>query len=254
MPQSIDLNSDLGESFGQYRLGHDSEIMAYISSANAACGFHAADPAVMRETVALARQAKVAVGAHVGYPDLVGFGRRHMALTPTEIENDLIYQVGALEAFCRAEGVTLRHVKAHGALYNDSARDEAVARALVSGIKALKMDLLLFLPAQSPALDLARQAGIRTVSEAFADRLYDDAGNLVSRSVPGSTFSDPEQAAAQALEIARNRRVKTRSGKTIEIQADSICVHGDSPQALEIARTVHGRLREADIAIRAPGA
>lgn len=253
MPHSIDLNSDLGESFGCYQLGSDREIMTYVSSANVACGFHASDPMVMEKTVDLAHQAGVAVGAHVGYPDLVGFGRRPMTLSPEEIRNDLLYQVGALWAFCRAKGLRLAHVKAHGALYNASARDEEVAGALISGIQALDLDLFLFLPAGSPAVAMARRAGIPVVSEAFADRLYDDQGDLVSRAVPGSTFEDPLMAADQAVSIATLGRVKTQSGGWFDLEAQSICVHGDSPGALQIAEAVQSALLEAGVQIRAPG-
>ncbi len=253
LDRTLDLNSDLGESFGNYRMGHDDEIMEVISSANVACGFHASDPMVMRRTVAAAAEMGVSVGAHTSYPDLVGFGRRSMDLTPEEIVNDLIYQVGALDMFCRVEGVELNHVKAHGAIYNTAVNHEPTARGLIEGMKTLDMDLYFYLPAGTTFLERAREAGLKVVAEAFADRLYDDAGNLVSRRVPGSVFDDPERAAAQAEDIAMRGQVTTQSGKVIPMEAESICVHGDSLEALGISRAVHRSLLRAGVDVRAPG-
>ncbi len=252
MVEAMDLNSDLGESFGNYRIGNDQEIMGHISSANIACGFHAADPMVMRETVAAAAAAGVAIGAHVSYPDLVGFGRRRMELSPPEIVNDLIYQVGALAMFCHVEGVRLNHVKAHGALYNTAVQDEATATGLMEAMRALDLDLFCYLPAGTALVERARQLGLKVVAEAFADRLYDDSGNLVSRRVSGSVFDDPERATAQALDLARGS-VTTASGRQLQLAADSICVHGDSPTALAVARAVSAGLVAAGIKIKAPG-
>ncbi len=249
----LDLNSDLGESFGNYEMGFDDEIMRVISSANIACGFHASDPMVMRRTVREAAKLGVSIGAHTSYPDLVGFGRRKMDLTPEEIVNDLIYQVGALHMFCVVEGTRLNHVKAHGAIYNTAVNHEPTARGLVDGMKTLDMDLFFYLPAGTDLLGMAREAGLNAVAEAFADRLYDDEGNLVSRRIPGSVFEDPERAASQAEEIALHGRVTTQSGKTIPMEADSICVHGDSRTSLEISRAVHRRLVDAGVRIQAPG-
>ncbi len=252
MVEVMDLNSDLGESFGNYRIGNDLEIMGHISSANIACGFHAADPMVMRETVAAAAAAGVSIGAHVSYPDLVGFGRRRMELSPQEIVNDLIYQVGALAMFCRVEGVRLNHVKAHGALYNTAVQDEATATGLMEAMRVLDLDLFCYLPAGTALVERARRLGLKVVAEAFADRLYDDSGNLVSRRVTGSVFDDPEQATAQALDLARGN-VTTASGRQLQLAADSICVHGDSPTALAVARAVSAGLVAAGVKITAPG-
>ncbi|MFO7941977.1 MAG: 5-oxoprolinase subunit PxpA [Bacillota bacterium] len=249
----LDLNSDLGESFGNYEMGHDDEIMDLISSANVACGFHASDPMVMRRTVRAAAERGVSIGAHTSYPDLVGFGRRRMDLTPEEIVNDLIYQVGALEMFCRVEGTRLNHVKAHGAIYNTAVKHEPTARGLIEGMKALDVDLYFYLPAGTEFLERARAEGLKVVAEAFADRLYDDEGNLVSRRVPGSVFEDPKRAAGQAESIALKGQVTTQSGKVIPMEAQSICVHGDSRKSLEISRTVQERLVQAGVTIKAPG-
>ncbi len=250
----LDLNSDLGESFGNYQMGYDDEIMQVISSANVACGFHASDPMVMRRTVAAAVRAGVCIGAHTSYPDLVGFGRRQMDLSPDEIVNDLIYQVGALEMFCRVEGTRLNHVKAHGAIYNTAVKHEPTANALIDGMLTLDLDLYFYLPAGTKFLAAARDAGLKVVAEAFADRLYDDEGNLVSRREPGSVFEDPDRAAAQAEEIALRGQVTTQSGAVLPMEADSICVHGDSRESLEISRAVHRRLVDAGVRIQAPGA
>ncbi len=253
MPEAIDLNSDLGESFGNYRMGFDREIMDYISSANVACGFHASDPMVMRHTVRAARDLGVSVGAHVGYPDLVGFGRRRMDLSEEEIINDIIYQVGALAMFCAVEGVEMNHVKAHGALYNTAVADEITARGLIEAMKVLGLDLYCYLPAGTGLLEQARDDGLKVVAEAFADRLYDDQGNLVSRRVEGSVFHDPARAAAQAVGIATRSEVTTQSGRVLTIQAHSICVHGDSLKALEISKAVHQCLVDSGVSIAAPG-
>lgn len=248
---AIDLNSDVGESFGAYRLGADEEVLRFATSANIACGFHAGDPRVMRRTVLLARDLGVAVGAHPGFPDLVGFGRRAIDATAEEIEADVIYQVAALDGFCREAGVRLQHVKPHGALYNLAATREDVAGAIAAAVRAVNPDLIVF---ALPGSALARQAsaaGLRVAFEAFADRRYDANGMLVSRRQADALIHDPEEAVAQALRIATEKKVRTAAGSDIELVADTICVHGDSPEAVALARLIRQRFAEAGVGVRA---
>jgi UPF0271 protein len=249
----MDLNADLGESFGRWTLGEDERLVHHITSANVACGFHAGDFRVMEATVALCRHAGVAVGAQPGYPDLLGFGRRPMPFEPDEVESLVRYQIGALEAFCRAAGVELRHVKPHGALYNQAAADPRLARAIARATAQFSRELLLFgLASSEPMAAAADEAGLRFVPEAFADRRYLPDGSLQPRSEPGSLLTDPDEAAAQALAIASGQPVETVDGPAIALRAATICCHGDTPGAVEIAAAVRRAIEGARIDLEAP--
>lgn len=249
----MDLNADLGESFGHWKLGDDEALVTHITSANVACGFHAGDFNVMEATVALCRRAGVAVGAQPGYPDLAGFGRRPMPFTPDEIESLVRYQIGALAAFCRAHDVELRHVKPHGALYNQAAGDAALSDAIARSVARFSGDLMLFgLASSEPMRSAAADHRLRFVPEAFADRRYLRDGSLQPRSEPGSVIPDPAAAAAQAVQIAIEGSVTAADGTVVSLGAETICCHGDTPRATEIADAVRASLTDAGIAIAAP--
>ena len=251
----MDLNSDLGESFGHWTLGDDAGLVAHITSANVACGFHAGDFRVMESTVALCRRAGVAVGAQPGYPDLLGFGRRPLPFEPDEVESLVRYQVGALEAFCRAHGVEMQHVKPHGALYNQAAADPLLAAAIARATARFSRDLALFgLASSEPMASAAADAHLRFVPEAFADRRYLADGSLQPRSEPGSVLTDADVAAAQAVAIATGLGAEAADGSRIALLAESICCHGDTPGAVEIAATVRRALETAGISVTAPSA
>ena len=250
----MDLNADLGESFGLWTLGDDDRLVAHITSANLACGFHAGDFRVMDATVAICRRAGVAVGAQPGYPDLLGFGRRSMAFDPDEVESMVRYQVGALEAFCRAHGVEMQHVKPHGALYNQAAADPALAAAIARATAKFSRDLALYgLASSQPMASAADEAGLRFVPEAFADRRYVADGSLQPRSDPGSVLHDPHEAAAQAVSIAADGRVTASDGSLINLHAESICCHGDTAGAVEIAASVRRALEAAGVTVASLG-
>lgn len=251
MGRHVDLNCDMGESFGAWRLGDDEATMRAITSANIACGAHAGDPTVMRRTVRLAREHGVAVGAHPSLPDLQGFGRREMTLAPDEIEGLVLYQIGALAAIARAEGVTLRHVKPHGALYNMAARDGTIADAIARAVASCDRSLVLFGLAGSLMLAAGEAAGLTVASEVFADRAYERDGSLASRHAPGSVIQDPAIVADRAVQMVRDGRVVSLSGKSIAVKADTICVHGDTPGAPDLARRIRRALEEAGIEVRA---
>ena len=236
----IDLNCDLGESFGAYTLGSDAAIMPYITSANVACGFHAGDPAVMDATVRLCAAHGVRVGAHPSTPDLQGFGRREMALSTDEAETLVLYQVGALAAFCRAHGVDLVHVKPHGALYNQAARDPALAAAVARGVRRFSRELALVGLAGSALVAAASEAGLKALNEGFPDRAYNPDGSLRSRKLPGAVLDDPAQVAANAVRLERDGIV-TPSGA---IRLDTLCLHGDNPIAVEAAKAVRQALEK----------
>ncbi|MEU0490444.1 LamB/YcsF family protein [Nocardiopsis changdeensis] len=239
----IDLNSDLGEGFGRWELGDDRALLSIVTSANVACGFHAGDPSVLRRTTADAAAENVAVGAHVGYRDLAGFGRRFIDVPPADLTADVLYQMGALSAFTRLAGDRIRYVKPHGALYNTIVHHEQQAAAVVEAVRAFDPGLpVLGLPG-SRFLELAEKAGLPTYREAFADRAYTPEGTLVSRREPGAVLHDPEEIAERCLRIARREPVTAVDGSEILIEADSLCVHGDSPGAVAIARAVADRLR-----------
>jgi 5-oxoprolinase (ATP-hydrolysing) subunit A len=250
---TMDLNADLGESFGAWTLGDDARLVEHLTSANLACGFHAGDFRVMEATVALCHDAGVAVGAQPGYPDLLGFGRRAMPFEPAEVESLVRYQIGALEAFCRAAGVEMQHVKPHGALYNQAAHDAALARAIATAVARFSRDLVLFgLASSEPMRAAAADAGLRFVPEAFADRRYLPDGSLQPRSEEGSVLRDPGAAAAQALMIATEGAVVAVDGSRVRIMAESICCHGDTPGAVEIAAAVRGALEAAGVRVEPP--
>jgi len=247
----IDLNADLGEAFGAYPMGADEAVLVYVTSANVACGFHAGDPTVIDRTVARAVRAGVAVGAHPGHFDLRGFGRREIAASPAEVEVDVLYQVGAVGAFARAHGSHLTHVKPHGALYNQAARDEGLARAVARGVARYRRDLVLVGLAGSDAMRRAAEAeGLRFAAEAFADRAYDAEGRLVSRSRPGALITDPASAAAKALRIVRDHVVASVEGTEVPLFADTLCLHGDNPHVLAIARAVREALEGAGVSVQ----
>ncbi len=249
----IDLNCDMGESFGAYTLGADQALMEFITSANIACGFHAGDPRVLDRTVALANKHGVAVGAHPGFPDLVGFGRRNMDLTPQEIENSILYQIGALAAFCRAYAVPLVHVKPHGALYNLAAGNLSIAASIARGITRFDPHLVMVGLASSSAMaDAAAAQGLPYAREGFADRVYNPDGTLQSRKIPGSLIADPQRAAQQAVEMARGF-VTAHDGTRIPIDAQTVCLHGDNPSALPNAQAVRKALKDAQVEVRALG-
>ena len=246
----IDLNSDLGESLGAWTMGDDAAMLAIVSSANVACGFHAGDAAGMLRTLRSAAERGVVVGAHVAYPDLAGFGRRNMDVASADLQADVIYQIGALQALARAAGTAVRYVKPHGALYNTIAHDERQARDVIAAIRAVDPGLVLVALAGAPLVAWARAEGLRVVAEAFADRAYTPQGTLVSRRDKGAVLHDAEQVAVRMLRLARDGVVTAIDDSTVAIQADSICVHGDSPGAVEMARQVRAVLEQAGVAVR----
>ena len=247
----IDLNADVGESFGAWTLGADEALLACVTSVNIACGFHAGDPSVIDRIVALAARAGLAIGAHPGHWDLRGFGRRAIAAPPDEVESDVLYQVGALAAFARAHGTRLVHVKPHGALYNQAVGDEALARAIARGVARAGGELILVGLAGSKLMrDAALAQGLRFAAEAFADRRYEADGTLQSRRVPGSVITDPEAAAAQALRIVQTGTVVAADGGEVPLCADTLCLHGDNPAAVGNARAVRGALESAGVTLR----
>jgi UPF0271 protein len=247
----VDLNADLGEGFGAYAVGDDAGVLAFVTSANVACGFHAGDPRVMDRTVALAVRGGVAVGAHPGHFDLRGFGRRTIAAEPEEIETDVLYQVGALSAFARAHGTSLAHVKPHGALYNQAAADERVARAIARGVARADRTLVLVgLASSGPMRAAAAAEGLRFAAEAFADRRYEADGTLRARRLQGAVLTDPEAAAAQAVAIARDGHVTAADGSAVALRADTLCLHGDAPNAGAVAEAVRGALARAGVDVR----
>ncbi|NDJ57652.1 LamB/YcsF family protein [Enterobacteriaceae bacterium 4M9] len=246
----IDLNSDLGESYGQWRMGDDAAILPVVSSANVACGFHAGDPAGIFSTLKSAQANGVAVGAHVAYPDLVGFGRRNMDIASDELTADVIYQIGALQALARAAGSAVRYVKPHGALYNTIAHDKRQALAVIAAIKAVDPALPLVVLAGSPLVQLAQEEGLTVIAEAFADRAYHADGTLVSRREAGAVLHDPQQVAERMLQLITEGGLASIEGTFTRINADSICVHGDSPGAIEMARQLRALLEQNGIAIR----
>jgi 5-oxoprolinase (ATP-hydrolysing) subunit A len=246
----IDLNCDMGESFGRYTLGDDAAMLDVVTSANIACGFHAGDPGVMQRTVALAVERRVAIGAHPGYPDLPGFGRRAMALTPGELEASLIYQLGALAGFAAVSRVPLVHVKPHGALYNTAARDDVTALALVRAITAFDPDLIVVTLPGSVLAAAATTMGLRVALEGFADRAYRENGTLVPRDRPGAMIEDPEIAVGRAVRMVTEGLVITITGKAIPLRIDTLCVHGDTPEAPQIARDLRHALQQAGVELR----
>ena len=250
----IDLNADVGESLGPWPMGSDRELIPLVTSVNVACGAHAGDPLTIERTVRLAAAHGVAVGAHPGYPDLVGFGRRDLAMAPDELEASIVYQVAAVAAFAADAGVPLRHVKAHGALYNAAARDPELASVVARAVARVSPASVLVGLAGSALVESGRAAGLSTAAEAFADRAYEADGSLRSRRLPGALHADPAVVAAQAVSIARDGRVTAHDGSVLAVAADTICIHGDSPGAVKFARAVREALAAAGVTVVALGA
>ena len=247
---SIDMNSDLGESFGMYKLGMDEEVLKHITSANIACGFHAGDPIIMDKTIALALENGVALGAHPSYPDFMGFGRRKMDITPMEAKNYIIYQVGALSAFAHAHGATLQHVKVHGALYNVAAKDLTLAKAICEGVAAVDPNLCIFGLAGSQWVTAGKETGVKVLSEIFGDRAYMDDGSLVPRSQPGAVLHDKDIAITRAIEMIKTHKVTSINGKEVDIEPDTICVHGDNPSAVAFVQEMRTAFEAAGITVK----
>lgn len=247
----IDLNCDLGESFGNYKIGMDEEVIKFISSANIACGFHASDPLVMEKTVALAKENGVKVGAHPGFPDLVGFGRRNMNVSPAELKAMVMYQVGALAAFCKARDIKMNHVKPHGAMYNMAAKDIKLALAIAEGIAQVDDSLILLGLSGSQLLKAAQEVGLKSAAEVFADRAYEEDGSLVARTKAGAVIADENEVIERVIKMIKLGKVQAITGKEIEIKPDSICVHGDNPKALNFVKLIRQRLTQENIKIEA---
>lgn len=243
----------MGESFGNYKIGNDAEIMNFISSANIACGYHAGDPMVMANTIKLALEHHVAVGAHPGYPDLQGFGRRNMNLSPNELYAYVLYQVGALKSMTEAQGGKLRHVKPHGAMYNQAAVNEEYAVAISRAVLDIDPELIVVCPANSPMYDVAKHLGAKVASEAFADRAYTDAGQLVPRSSEGAVIHDSEVAITRMMNLLKTGEIESINGNSIKLQADTICIHGDNKEALEFAHLLHKSILDSDIELKPMG-
>ena len=238
----------MGEGFGRYRL-NDEALLATVTSASIACGFHAGDPVVMRETVASALTRGVRIGAHPGYPDLVGFGRRDLAVTPSEVEAIVVYQIGALQAVCAAAGARLRYVKPHGSLYNRAARDAATADAIARAVRSVDSSLILLGLARSALIEAADRVGIRSVSEAFVDRAYRSDGSLVPRTEPGAVLTDVGAVADRALRMVETGTVLAADGSVVRMRAESLCVHGDDRDAAAIVRAVRTRMEQAGVSV-----
>jgi UPF0271 protein len=248
----VDLNCDMGESYGAWKMGADAEVMPYISSANIACGFHGGDPATIRKTVRLALDHGVAVGAHPSLPDIQGFGRRAMNITPQEMYDLVVYQAGAVEAFARAAGARLHHVKCHGALYNMAAVDEALSEAMARAVRDLGPEVFLYCLSGSKSFEIAKKKNVKTVGEVFADRGYSDDGTLAPRDRPGGMIEDAAQAVKQALAMIEDGYVTSLSGKPLPVAADTLCLHGDQPGAAHFAKELRRAFKERNISIAAP--
>ena len=246
----VDLNCDLGESFGAYKIGKDEQIIPLISSANVACGAHAGDPDVMAKTAELCKNNGISMGAHPGFFDLMGFGRRNLAVSPSEAKNLMIYQVGALDAFAKSMGIKLCHVKPHGALYNMAAKDKALAKAIAEGIYAYDKSLVLLGLSGSEMLNAAKEIGLPCAAEVFADRAYEDDGSLVARSKPGAMIKDEDEAVSRVIRMIKEHKVTSISGKDIDIEPASVCVHGDSEKALLFVKKIRSALAGEGIEIK----
>jgi UPF0271 protein len=245
----VDLNSDLGESFGRYTLGMDDKIIPLITSANVACGYHASDPVVMDKTIKMAKEAGIRVGAHPGFPDLMGFGRRNMNITPAEAKAYTLYQLGALDAFCKAHGVSMQHVKPHGAFYNMAAKDYELSKAICEAIASYDSNLIVMALCNGQLLRAAKDLGLRAASEVFADRGYEEDGSLVDRRKEGAMITDEDVAIARVVRMIKEGKVTAVTGKDIDIQADSVCVHGDGAKALAFVEKIRAALRQEGIEI-----
>ncbi|SDK72490.1 LamB/YcsF family protein [Natronincola ferrireducens] len=245
----VDLNSDIGESYGAYKLGMDEEVVEYITSANIACGWHAGDPLVMEKTVEAAAENNVAIGAHPGFPDLMGFGRRNMVITPQEAKSYTIYQLGALWAFAKARGLELQHVKPHGALYNMAAKDAALAGAIAEAIWQVDKNIILVGLANSRLTEAGEEKGLKVAHEVFADRAYNPDGSLVARSNPGAVIHDTDRAVARVVRMVKEGKVEAINGEDVEIKAHTICVHGDNQHALEFVNKIKEALLKEEIKV-----
>ena len=248
---TVDLNCDLGESFGAWTLGHDAALLPFITSANIACGFHAGDPAVMKQTVRAALRHNVAIGAHPGLPDLVGFGRRNLDISPEEAFDMTVYQLGALQAVARAEGGHLHHLKPHGALYNMAATNAALAEALAEAVYRVQPELVLYGLAGSELTRAGEKLGLRTAHEVFADRTYQADGTLTPRRQPDALITSADAAIAQVLRMVQGGSVRTQQGTNVALRADTVCLHGDGAHALEFAQRLNQALRGADVTLQA---
>lgn len=248
--QAIDLNADLGESYGNFSVGRDAELIPLLTSAHLACGFHGGDPRVMDRTVRACRSAGVGVGAHPSYPDLVGFGRRVLDATAEEVETDVLYQVAALDGFCRRHRVTMQHVKPHGALYNHANSTPEVARAIAAAIASYDARLLLVCQFGTELARAGMDAGLTVAYEGFVDRAYSPDGTLVSRSIEGSVYDDPGRAIEQALRMVTQHRVVAIDGTLVDVEVDTLCAHGDNPEAVELIMALRDRLAAAGIALK----
>lgn len=247
----VDLNSDLGESFGSYKLGMDEQVIKHVTSANIACGWHAGDPSVMDSTIKIAKREGTAIGAHPGFPDLMGFGRRNMAIAPEEIKLYVQYQLGALLAFAKANGTRIQHLKAHGALYNTAAQDYKLARALAEAVYQVDKDIIFVGLANSQMIKAGQEIGLKVANEVFADRAYNADGTLVSRKLEGAVIHDAELAISRVIRMVKEGKVRTMDGKDIEIKAETICVHGDNPEAVEFTQKIRAKLHEEDVEVTA---
>lgn len=254
MTLSIDLNCDMGESFGAWKMGHDEEVLPFITSANIACGFHGGDPAVMRETVQAAIGNGVALGAHPGLPDLVGFGRRKMDISPQDAYDMVVVQVGALAAVAASQGGRLNHVKAHGALYNMAVKNEELAKAIAQAVYDVDRSLVFFALASSALVAAAKRAGLQVAEEVFADRSYQSDGTLTSRLQPNAMIVDVDVSIRQVLRMIREEKIRTVQGSDIDVRPDTLCIHGDQPGAPAFAKAIHQALEAEGIAVRAIGA
>lgn len=249
----IDINCDMGESFGNYKLGNDAEILKYVTSANIACGFHAGDPATMRKTVRLALENNVGIGVHPGLQDLIGFGRRNMDISPEEAYDLVVYQIGALSAFVKAEGGKIQHVKAHGALYNMAAKNKDLSEGIAKAVYDVDPDLILFGLANGELVKAGERIGLRTASEVFADRTYQEDGSLTSRRQADSMIEDDDEAVQQVIRMAKEQKVMTRQNVDIDIVSDTVCIHGDGPHALTFAKKIRSTLEQSGIEVRKIG-
>jgi len=250
----IDLNCDLGESYGEFKVGNDEKIMPHITSANIACGFHAGDPMTIAKTINLAKKHKVAVGAHPGYPDLMGFGRRDMQLTSEEAKNYVIYQVSALQGFARTANLSLQHVKPHGALYNMAVKDEKLSKAMVEAVKAVSSDLIVFAPPSSALANVAAKYGLCVAYEFFADRAYNSNGSLVSRKQPNAIIQEPKKVIERVAKVIREKTVLAANGEVVNLgEVHTICVHGDTPNAVELTKILKKRLIKTGIDVKPVG-
>jgi UPF0271 protein len=245
----IDLNADVGESFGAYSIGHDAALMRFITSANIAAGFHAGDPSVLRQTVRLARAHGVRIGAHPGFPDLAGFGRRDMQVSASEAEDLVLYQIAAVSGVAASEGLRLQHVKPHGALFNMAARDGVLAGAIARAVAAVDRRLILFGPPNSELLRAGRAAGLRVAAEGFADRAYEPDGSLVSRRTPGALIHDIEEVVRRGVRIATERTVMAVDGSIVSLDVETMCIHGDTQGAERIAEQLRAGLEAAQVTV-----